>query len=417
MKTYPDPDIQFGTSAFPENSRSADPERTIVGSELIRPPAHRSWGRRIVWAISFMVIGVLAWRTGPWLVERYVYATTKGRIQAEYENAVTLLKDAPLSNVSRAFELVAQKIRPSVVSIHTEVPAGDLLDGVLAGQGSGVIMLADGYIITNAHVIENAQQVWVTLHDRRRYPAKQVGEIDTLNDLAVIKIDAPDLIPAEWGDSEALKVGSIVWAIGSPFGYDQTVTSGIVSAKNRIRRNNGHQQMLQTDAAVNPGNSGGPLVNAAGQVVGINTAIHGDQFQGISFAVPSSIAKFVFDQVIEKGYVDFGILGAYPTAVYHRDRDQLGLPDINGALLRQVISGSPADIAGLQPGDVVRRWGKEPIIDHGALYKLVDMTPPDSEVEVEILRDGEPMRLTVTVGSRRKMFPEANLPGRIRAPR
>ena len=174
-------------------------------------------------------------------------------------------------------------------------------------------MSEEGFILTNEHVVRGAEEIQITLYDRRVYQAKLIGQADSYNDLAVLKIDADDLVPAEWGDSDSLEVGSIVWAIGSPYGLDQTVTSGIISAKNRYDRNQPQQELMQTDSAVNPGNSGGPLVDAMGRVVGINTSIYGEQFQGISFAVPSVQAKFVYEETIKKGYVRRGILGAIPT--------------------------------------------------------------------------------------------------------
>ena len=363
---------------------------------------------RFFWFLSGVTLLLISWYLVPQMIERYQYAVTKGKIQAEYENAVQLLEQQPLESVSNAYELVAQKVRPSVVSIQTAVPTQSFLRN-MAGQGSGVIINSAGHILTNAHVIEGAEQIRVVLHDRRSFKATQVGEVDVLNDLAVLKIDADNLLPAEWGESEKLNVGSIVWAVGSPFGYDQTVTSGIISAKDRMRSGNGHQQMLQTDAAVNPGNSGGPLVDSQGRVVGINTAIHGEQFQGISFAVPSEIAKFVFDQVIDKGYVDFGILGAFPEPVFQNDADRLSLPDINGALIREVISDSPADNAGLQKNDVVRSWNGKPIVAHGNLFRFVDMTTPNTKIRLTVLRNGKERELEIIVGSRREIMKSMNL--------
>jgi len=358
---------------------------------------------RLSWFFVTLVMVLLAWYLLPMMIEQYQYAATKGKIRAEYDNAVRLLEQKPLESVSNAYELVAQKVRPSVVSIQTAVPTQSFMRN-MAGQGSGVIMNADGHILTNAHVVQGAEQIRVVLHDRRSFMASQVGEVDTLNDLAVLKIDANNLIPAEWGESEQLSVGSIVWAVGSPFGYDQTVTSGIISAKDRMRRGNGHQQMLQTDAAVNPGNSGGPLVDAQGRVVGINTAIHGEQFQGISFAVPSEIAKFVFDQVIDRGYVDFGILGAFPEPVFQSDAERLHLPDIQGALIREVILDSPADNAGLQKNDVIRSWNGKQVVGHGNLFRFVDMTTPNTKIKLGIFRDGKEQEIVVRVGSRRQIM-------------
>ena len=402
---YPYSDSEAKEISSQNSDRPLPPP--IIDSLSTIPQPNGSGMFRLLWFLTLFAIALLAWNLAPLMIEQYQYAATRGRVRAEYENAVQLLEKKPLESVSNAYELVAQKVRPSVVSIQTAVPSGPLMRN-LAGQGSGVIMTSEGHILTNAHVVQDAQQIRVVLHDRRTFSATQVGEPDVLNDLAVLKIEGNNLIPAEWGLSEDLSVGSIVWAVGSPFGYDQTVTSGIISAKNRMRSNNGHQQMLQTDAAVNPGNSGGPLVDAQGRVVGINTAIHGAQFQGISFAVPSEVAKFVFDQMIVKGFVDFGILGAYPEPVFQSDATRLKLPDINGALIRDVILNSPADIAGLRKNDVVRSWNGTAIVEHGNLYRFVDMTSPDTKVRLKVFRDGIECELDVTVGSRRQIVDGIN---------
>ena len=253
-----------------------------------------------------------------------------------------------------------------------------------------------GYILTNAHVVKDARAIEIVLHDRRSYMATQVGKSDVPNDLAVLKIDAPDLIPADWGDSDDLEVGSIVWAIGSPYGLEQSVTSGIVSAKNRFDESNPQQSLLQTDAAVNPGNSGGPLVNAEGKVVGINTAIYGDKFQGISFAVPSVVAKWVYEQITSKGFVNRGRLGVRPLPVFQRDVDRLGLPDIDGAMIQFVEEKSPSAAAGLRRYDVIRKWDGKPITTYGNLYRFVAMTEPNQTVQVELIRDGQLYQVDVT---------------------
>jgi S1-C subfamily serine protease len=349
------------------------------------------------------------WYLGPRVVEQYYYAATNGRVRAEYKNAVALLKEQPLENVSMAFQLVAQKVRPSVVSIVTERRLGNRrgLHIADAGQGSGVIMSDQGYILTNAHVLTDATTIEIVLHDRRKFLASLVG-IDDRSDLAVLKIDASGLIPAEWGNSDQLNVGSIVWAIGSPFGLDQTVTSGIVSGKNRrddSRRNGGqiggkafHQELLQTDAAVNPGNSGGPLVDSQGRVVGINTSIIGEQFQGISFAVPSAIARFVYDQLIEHGRVTRGYLGVLPNMVFQDFAQKFELPDLKGAVIESVEPGSPAESAGLQRKDVIRAWDGYPIDEFNRLYRHIAETPPFTTVDVIVFRDGHELTIPVTVG-------------------
>ncbi len=358
---------------------------------------------RFLWFFTSVAFVLCIWKVGPQIIEDYQYSMVKGKIRAEYENAVEILDENPLGGVSEAYQLVAQKIRPSVVSVKAlkkgkrssngrrRVPPSD-------GLGSGVIMSEEGYILTNEHVISDAFRIEVTLFDRRVYEATVVGNADKYNDLAVLKIEATDLVPAQWGDSDELEVGSIVWAIGSPFGLDQSVTSGIISAKNRYDQKFPQQELLQTDAAVNPGNSGGPLVDAQGQVVGINASIYGDQFQGISFAVPSVQAKFVYEETLEQGYVDRGRLGVEPAAVFQKDAQRLGLPDIAGAKLRFVETGSPAHSGGLQVDDVVRQWNGKRIEDYHMLYRYVSMTPPGSLARVTIIRDGLEQDLDIRVG-------------------
>ena len=356
--------------------------------------------------LVFCILLMASWFVGPRLVEEYHYASARGKLRAEYENAVSVLEDQPLKQVSLASRMVAQKVKPSVVSIRARKLGDGDTDGqwnafggeVMQGFGSGVIMSDEGYVVTNAHVIDNAESIRVELHDRRVYDAIEVGR-DEISDIAVLKINASGLIPATWGDSEELQVGSIVWAIGSPYRYEQTVTSGIVSAKDRLGDPKGRvKNLLQTDAAVNPGNSGGPLVDSDGNVIGINTSIYGEYFRGISFAVPSSTAQFVYEQILERGNVVRGFLGARPTEVNHRMSERLGLPDLEGALLVRIQPDTPAFRAGLQTNDVVRKWNDKPIRNFNNLYRFAERSQPGSIVEVSLIRDGKPYLANVTVG-------------------
>ena len=344
------------------------------------------------------VLLLAAWLIGPRLIEEYNFAATRGKVRAEYENAVQLLEGHPLEKVSKAFQLVAHKVRPSVVSINAiKEISGNRRGSQLTGFGSGVIMSSQGYIITNAHVLEDASSCQVQLHDRSRYQAELVG-IDLFSDLAVLKINANDLVPAKWGDSDEASVGSIVWAIGSPYRYEQTVTSGILSGKDRPGDKTRKQNLLQTDAAVNPGNSGGPLVDASGDVIGINTSIYGESFQGISFAVPSSTAQFVYKQLIEKGKVVRGYLGVNPREVSHRMAANWSLPDLDGAMLDRVMADSPADRAGIRGGDVIRSWDGKLIRRYNTLYQMAEMSEPNSIVEVVLIRNGQQLKKEVVVG-------------------
>ena len=356
-------------------------------------PQPTSSGAYFLLATSMLLF--VGWFIGPQIVEQYQYASTKGRLRAEYENADELLEGQPLRQVSLAYQLVAHKVRPSVVSIQARktTEPGSFLEGF----GSGVIMSEEGYIITNAHVLDGATECWVELHDRRRYAASVIGA-DEFSDLAVLKIDATDLIPADWGPSEDVSVGSIVWAVGSPYRYQQTVTSGILSGKDRPGDEARKQNLLQTDAAVNPGNSGGPLVDANGRVIGINTSIFGDKFQGISFAVPSETALFVYQQLCKSGTVTRGYLGVTPIEVRHDHAIRLSLQDLNGALLRRVENDTPASRAGLRVNDVIRTWDGQPITNYNNLYQLAEMSPPNSLVDVTLIRDGELLPAQVTIG-------------------
>lgn len=367
-------------------------EQEVKSRSTSSPDSSGLGGLYFLLASAALMFGI--WFIGPRLVEEYHYAAALGRTRGEFENAVSQLEKQPLSNVSQAYQLVAQRIRPSVVSINA-IKTGR--DG--SGLGSGVIMSEDGYIMTNAHVLEGAKRFYVELHDRRRYPAELIGT-DSISDLALLKIDAPNLIPATWGESDNVNVGSIVWAIGSPYGFQQTVTSGILSGKDRPGDpDHQKQSLLQTDAAVNPGNSGGPLVDSQGHVIGINTSIFGETFQGISFAVPSATARFVYDQLLKNGNVTRGYLGVYPAEVEYRDAVRMQLPDLDGAKLSRVVPGSPAYHAGIRRNDIIRSWNGMEVKEFKNLFRFAEMTKPRTRVKVSLLRNGEERVTEVTVGT------------------
>jgi S1-C subfamily serine protease len=343
--------------------------------------------------LAVSIITTATWFLGPKLVERYQYSAALGRTRAEYLTATEGLQRDPLRSVSVAYQMVARKVRPSVVSINAIRPKR--LNG---GLGSGVIMSTEGYIITNAHVVQDATRVIVELHDRRAFPARLVG-VDQVSDLALLKIEAPDLIAAEWGDSDHVDVGAIVWAVGSPYGFQHTVTSGILSGKDRPGEGGNYKQaLLQTDAAVNPGNSGGPLVDSRGQVIGINTSIFGNTFQGISFAVPSATVEFVYEQLRTRGKVVRGYLGVFPNEVSFYDSQRMNLPDLFGAKLSEVVPDSPASLAGFKTGDIIRAWNDIQIKEFKTLFRLAETTPPNETVDVVLLRDGKEHRTRVTLG-------------------
>lgn len=388
--------------------------------------------RSLLWLVTLVLMFLSVITVGPYLVERYQYAAAKGRMQAQYEAATDMLSQVSFKDSTLASELVVHKIRPSVVSVRA-ISKASLSKFVVqgTGQGSGVVLSSDGYIVTNNHVVENSERIDVTLADRREFPARIVGQ-DRETDLAVLKIAADDLIAAEWGDSNDLELGAAVWAMGSPFGLEQTVTRGIISGKHRrtadtLGNPNPHQDLLQTDAAINPGNSGGPLVNSHGQIVGINTSIYGDSFQGISFAVPSTLAKEIVNRLVESGEVRRGFLGVRPEDVTYKDARRLNLSQVKGALVTLVEPDSPAAQAGLRPDDVIMELDGKAIENQILLFRHIGMTEPGSLVEVKFMRDGQEKTVKTSVASlerirrlqepglqqyeeRRRRMPESKVP-------
>jgi serine protease Do len=272
------------------------------------------------------------------------------------------------------------------------------------GVGSGVIVSPDGYIVTNNHVVDGANEIRVTLNDRRVFPAKLVGR-DELNDLAVIKIDAKDLTSIAWGDSTKIKPGQTVLAFGSPFGYFQfSVTRGIVSAVDRPNPYSDDARkpgdFIQTDAAINPGNSGGPLVNAYGELIGIDTFIisNSGSFAGAGFAIPSQIVRSSTEAIIKDGTVHHGFLGISMNDVTPENASFFELPDATGAIVSQVTPDSPASKAGIQQGDVLRELNGKKIVNGSAVQVAISQTAPGTPVEIGILRGGKAQTLKVTVG-------------------
>ncbi|MCF6282986.1 MAG: Do family serine endopeptidase [Candidatus Polarisedimenticolaceae bacterium] len=265
--------------------------------------------------------------------------------------------------------------------------------------GSGFIISDDGYIMTNHHVVAEADEIIVRTSDRREYLATVIGS-DKRSDVALIKIDAENLPVAEFGDAEALKVGEWVLAIGSPFGFEQSVTAGIVSAKRRALPRENYVPFIQTDVAINPGNSGGPLFNLAGQVVGINSQIYSRTggFMGLSFAIPINVAKDVADQLKSKGRVTRGWLGVLIQDVTRELAESFGMSQPRGALVARVLPDSPAADAKLLPGDVVLKFDGKEVPNSAALPPLVGMARVDRPAEVVILRNGIEMTTHVTIG-------------------
>ncbi|HED36410.1 MAG TPA: DegQ family serine endoprotease [Gammaproteobacteria bacterium] len=264
--------------------------------------------------------------------------------------------------------------------------------------GSGFIISEDGYIITNHHVIEGADEILVRLSDKRELIAEVIGS-DQYSDIALLKVDAQDLPVVETGSSSNLKVGEWVLAIGSPFGFEHSATSGIVSAKGRSLPKANYVPFIQTDVAINPGNSGGPLFNLDGEVVGINSQIYSRTggFMGLSFSIPIEVAMDVVKQLKEKGSVSRGWLGVYIQEITHELAQSFDLDKPVGALVSQVIDGSPAQKAGIQAGDVILSFNNRAINDSSDLPPLVGRVAVNSAAKVKILRDGENKTLNVVI--------------------
>ncbi|HHJ39670.1 MAG: serine peptidase [Methylothermaceae bacteria B42] len=352
------------------------------------------------------------------------------------------------------FTELVEKTSPSVVNISTtrtvesqpvpelpegmEIPEGSPLEDLFKhffGQqgplgprearslGSGFIISSDGYIVTNHHVVKDADEIIVRMQDRRELVAKLIGT-DKSSDLALLKIDAEDLPVVTMGSSRDLKVGEWVVAIGSPFGFDQSVTAGIVSAKGRSLPGDNYVPFIQTDVAINPGNSGGPLFNMDGEVVGVNSQIYSRTggFMGLSFAIPIDVALEVVEQLKTKGHVSRGWLGVQIQDVTRELAESFGMDRPRGALIAQVLEDSPAAKAGFEVGSVIIEYNGHPIETAGALPPLVGMTPPGTEVSVKVLQDGKIKTLTVRIGQLPKEQQEGALsvhplePGSVKVP-
>jgi serine protease Do len=268
------------------------------------------------------------------------------------------------------------------------------------GQGSGVIVSPDGYILTNNHVIDHAREVTVTLPDKREFKGKMVGA-DPKTDLAVVKIEANNLPAVAWGDAAKLQVGEYVLAVGNPFGLNSTVTLGIVSALGRGQMGiTQYEDFIQTDAAINPGNSGGALVNTKGELVGINTAIFSQTggYQGVGFAVSTTMSKPIYEALVKTGKVVRGYLGIGIQDLNQDLAKSFGMKDSKGALVSDVKEGSPADEGGLKQGDVITAYQETPVEDAVALQRQVTRTVVGTRIPVRVIRDGHIKELTITIG-------------------
>lgn len=337
-----------------------------------------------------VVFGLLATiAAGPYLVGQFSYYWRKGQATAEYEAAGEQLPEAVfrMADFNRVSRLIADRVNPAVVSVRRGTPSRPNRSD---GQGSGVIIDSDGFIVTNFHVVQNAGEIEVRLDDGRYGKAQIVGA-DPATDLALLKVDLPNLIAAQWGDSDDVEVGDMVWAIGSPFGLARSMTFGIVSAKERrssggVRTSSIYQEYLQTDVAINPGNSGGPLVNVYGKIVGINTAIIGDAYAGVSFAIPSSFAQQKVQQLRNEGWIERGFLGVTPRPVPDSIRKALKLEPSQGVLVANVVETGPAGRAGIRRGDVILSWNDSPASDPTLLSRKIAATKVGSNANVLVKR-------------------------------
>jgi serine protease Do len=370
-----------------------------------------------VFLLSGVLVGVLLSAGSGWV---------SPAVSASVTNPVAM------AGGSNGFPAVAKGTMPAVVNIstsrtvrHPGGQAGPFMDDPMfkhffgeefnkrfqvprerreASLGSGVIVSADGYIVTNAHVVEKADEIKVLLADKREFTGKVVGS-DSKSDIAVIKISAKDLPTLGWGDSEKLEVGEYVLAIGNPFGLNSTITLGIVSAVGRANMGiEQYENFIQTDAAINPGNSGGALVNTRGELVGINTAIFSRTGgnMGIGFAIPSNMVKSVMDSLVKHGKVVRGYLGVSIQDVNPKIAKQFGLDQAQGALVSEVVSGSPAEKSGIQSGDVITRFDGKAIENSSMLRNRAAETDVGRSVEVEVLRDKKPVKLSIKVAEQPK---------------
>ena len=315
-----------------------------------------------------------------------------------------------LEVVDREFTDLVDHVIPSVVSINTvTAPDREALVrqffGLTRGPvrpltqvGSGMIVSPEGHIVTNWHVVKGASQVTVQLSDGRTLPARLAGA-DPRSDIAVLKIEGEGLIPIAFGDSEKVRVGQMVFAVGNPFGLQETVTQGIISAKGRRTTSEAANEFFQTSTTINPGNSGGPLIDIHGRVIGINNFIlsHSGGSEGIGFAIPSNVARRTYEEIIRNGRVIHPWLGVVMRPLNQRLATQLGLPDINGALVAATMAGSPANRAGLASGDVIVSFNGQHIHDGNDLRIRVAGTEIGSPVTLGFLRGGKPMEASVTM--------------------
>ncbi|KQQ33366.1 peptidase [Duganella sp. Leaf126] len=343
-------------------------------------------------SISLPDFSVVAAKNGPAVVNIDVRGTTKtsydgqGPGQGPGQGRADAFGDDPFMEFFRRFQ--------------GQGPRGGQREVPTHGMGSGFIISSDGIILTNAHVVRDAREVTVKLTDRREFRAKVLGS-DPKTDVAVLKIDAKDLPVVPLAKADNVKVGEWVLAIGSPYGLDNTVTAGVVSAKGRSLPDDSYVPFIQTDVAVNPGNSGGPLFNTRGEVVGINSQIYSQTggYQGLSFAIPIEVATTIANQIVSTGKVEHAKLGVTVQEVGQDIADSFKLATPEGALVANVERGGPADKAGLKAGDVVRSMNGKKVVSSIDLPAMVGLIKPGSTVKLEVWRQGKLIALDATLGN------------------
>jgi Do/DeqQ family serine protease len=315
-----------------------------------------------------------------------------------------------LESMDSEFTDLVDRVIPSVVSITTTTaPDREALVrqffGMAGGgapqtskMGSGMIVSPEGHIVTNWHVINGALEVAVQLNDGRTFTARVAGA-DPRSDIAVLKVEAEGLIPIDFGDSESVRVGQMVFAVGNPFGLQETVTQGIISAKGRRTLSEASNEFFQTSTTINPGNSGGPLIDIRGRVIGINNFIisRSGGSEGIGFAIPSNVARRVYEDIIQRGRVIHPWLGVVMRPLTKSLARQLGLPDSRGALVAATLANSPAERGGLMGGDVILSFNGRPVRDGKDLRNRVAEAPVGATASFSVLRAGKPLELKVTM--------------------
>ena len=432
------------------NAVAIQPEVTAQASQHFAVSAKQPTAASLLLStfLSLVVVLVLLMALRymlPSVLEFSRYSWHRGQLRAEYEMAGQQLESVSWEGLSTISQTVAKRVSPSVVhimmnAVESNDPEPSLEEIVRSipkrmkvGQGSGIVVDDRGYILTNYHVLDEGSQINVILADERTCVAELVG-FDVPTDLAVLKISAQDILPISWGDSDSIEVGSPVWAVGSPFGLTGSVTFGILSSKHRLDlsgtsyedsiRNpptRGTKQkamarysdLMQSDVAVNPGNSGGPLVNGRGELIGINTAIVGESYRGVSFSIPSNIARLVFKQILESGKMKRGWLGVELVKASEgkrisqsdseprldRDVDAAKAP-IRGAVVRSVFAKSPAASAGIKVGDTIVEMNGLRIKGVADLIFEIGKTPVGNTVEFTIDRDNSEIKIGMAVGER-----------------